>query len=245
MYDPMGEFFPRYGTTSYGTLEDPPATAPYEESGRYGEDTGRSGPWLAFPTTEGLGTWGHEEVLLPRPRAPLDDAALHSTGLDVPLAARHRRRAQPSAASWSLALGELFGVLTAVTVTAVWVLGWMISYDPLQDLAQSRVPYGLSHLWPVIVYGPWLVGCLSVLRAALEGRRPLHSWVVVVIFSGVATGLCILDACRTVLEPLDIIIAGLPPITAAISLHQLVRQFTAAQNARRPATRRTARRASR
>ncbi|MFF7633812.1 DUF2637 domain-containing protein [Kitasatospora sp. NPDC008050] len=230
MYDPAGDFSLRYGGAPYGILDDLVGTA-----------------------------WGTEEIPLPRPRSPLDDAALHSaglhstglhsadpdsTGLGAPITSHRRRRSQPAVVSWPLAIGEAFGVLTAVMVTAVCVLGGMLSYDPLRDLAQSRVPHGLSHLWPVIVYGPWLVGCLSVLRAALEGRRPTHSWAVVVISSSLATGLCISDACQTYFGVLDIVVAGLPPITAAVSLHQLVRQLTTAHTARR-APRHTARPTSR
>ncbi|MDH6117762.1 DUF2637 domain-containing protein [Kitasatospora sp. GAS204B] len=148
-----------------------------------------------------------------------------------PSVSRHRRRTRPPAPSWPDVVGSVFGALTAVTVTAVCVLGWALSYDPLRELALSRVPRGLSQLWPVIVYGPWLVGCLSVLRAALHGRQPVHSWVVVVLFSGLATGLCIADVSRTV--P-DLVVAGLPPLTAVISLHQLVRQLITTRGARRP-----------
>ncbi|MFB7665012.1 DUF2637 domain-containing protein [Kitasatospora sp. NPDC056138] len=122
------------------------------------------------------------------------------------------------------------------------LLGWTLSYHPLQDLAFSRVPHGLSRLWPLIVYGPWIVGCLSVLRAALDGRRLLHSWVVVVLFSSVATGLCIADVSWTV--P-DVIVAGLPPVTAVVSLHQLVRQLTSGKGAHRPAYRQAAHKSSR
>jgi hypothetical protein len=128
-------------------------------------------------------------------------------------------------------ISSLFGVLTAVTVIAVCVLGWTLSYDPLQDLAFTRVPRGLSQLWPVIIYGPWLVGCLSVLRAALHGRQPIHSWAVVILFSALATGLCVADVSRTAS---NLIVAGLPPLTAVISLHQLVRQLFTAPGARRP-----------
>lgn len=254
MYDPAGEFSLRYGPASYGILDDLAGTALYEPGGRYDGDAAHRGPRLGYPTAEEQGAWYPEGIPLPRPRSPLDDTTLHgadldptgmdSAGLGAPLRPRRRRRAQPSAVSWTLVIGETFGVLTAVTVAAVCVLGGMLSYDPLRDLAQSRVPHGLSHLWPVIVYGPWLVGCLSVLRGALEGRRPVHSWAVVVISSSVATGLCISDACQTFLSALDIVVAGLPPITAAVSLHQLVRQLTAAHTARR-IPRHTARRASR
>ncbi|MFD0528136.1 DUF2637 domain-containing protein [Kitasatospora arboriphila] len=87
-----------------------------------------------------------------------------------PRTPRKRRRVRAAEARREEALGELFRTLLAVAVTVVCVLGWVLSYPPLQDLALARVPGGLSALWPVVVYGPWLAGCLSVLRAALDGR---------------------------------------------------------------------------
>ncbi|MFF1871655.1 DUF2637 domain-containing protein [Streptomyces sp. CB03911] len=129
-----------------------------------------------------------------------------------------------------------------MAVTAVCLVGWTLSYEPLRDLAFARGPRGLAQLWPVIVYGPWLVGCLSVLRAALDGRRVAHSWAVVVMFSIVATALCVADVSRAL--P-DMVVAGLPPITGAISLHQLVRQLGCVRGARRPASRSTSHKATR
>ncbi|MFE0462616.1 DUF2637 domain-containing protein [Kitasatospora sp. NPDC058965] len=165
------------------------------------------------------------------PRAPLDrpDPARDAPARPAPAASRHRRRSRFTAPPWPALVSSMFGALTAVTVTAVCALGWALSYDPLRDLALSRVPRGLSQLWPVVVYGPWLAGCLSVLRAALHGRPPVHSWVVVVVFSSLATGLCVADVSWTVAS---VVVAGLPPLTAVVSLHQLVRQLTAARSAR-------------
>ncbi|MFI9271097.1 DUF2637 domain-containing protein [Kitasatospora sp. NPDC052896] len=216
MYDPRGEFLPPHG----GTVQfDPEDLYPY-------------------PTIEALGAWDPDGLgFVPRPRTPVDDPGPSAAGPAVPSVPRHRRRARLFTATWSQVLGSLFGVLTAVTVIAVCVLGWLLSYDPLRDLAFTRVPRGLSQLWPLIVYGPWLVGCLSVLRAALDGRRPMHSWVVVVVFSTVATGLCVADVSHT--AP-DVIVAGLPPITAVVSLHQLVRQLLAGKGTHRHASHKAA-----
>ncbi|MFI9271278.1 hypothetical protein ACIGXM_11275 [Kitasatospora sp. NPDC052896] len=156
---------------------------------------------------------------------------------------RHRQPAWFSGVSWTRVIGSLFGLLTALTVTVVCLLDWLFTYHPLQDVASARTPRGLSQLWPLIVYGPWLTGCLSVLRTALDRRRAAHSWAVVVVFSGVATGLCIFDVHRTAA---DVIVAGLPPITGVISLHQLVRQLSGNQPpAKRPIGRRRSHRARR
>ncbi|MDH6123811.1 DUF2637 domain-containing protein [Kitasatospora sp. GP82] len=234
MYDPIGEFFPPYGATVYCPPEDHPRAAPYEQNGWYDGSATPGSAWPSFPTVEALGTWDPEGVFIPHPRVPADEFAPLTANSTVPQVPRHRRRAHPPVVTWSQVISSLFGVLTAVTVTAMCLLGWTLSYDPLQDLALSRAPHGLSQLWPLIVYGPWIVGCLSVLRAALDGRRPLHSWVVVVLFSSVATGLCIADVSQTV--P-NVIVAGLPPITAVVSLHQLVRQLTAGKDTHRHAYR--------
>ncbi|MDH6113864.1 hypothetical protein P3T36_002685 [Kitasatospora sp. MAP12-15] len=190
------------------------------------------------PVADSAVGWEAEAAFVPHPRMPTDRAVPVMTGPPMagsPMAgpaAPGRRRRQPARPAWPEVIGSLFGALTAVTVAAVCVLGWAFSYDPLRALAYSRVPRGLSQLWPVIVYGPWLAGCLSVLRAALHGRQPVHSWVVVVLFSGLATGLCVADVSRTL--P-DLVVTGLPPLTAVISLHQLVRQLTTARGmGRRP-----------
>ncbi|GAA2228821.1 MULTISPECIES: DUF2637 domain-containing protein [Kitasatospora] len=234
MYDPMGEFFPSYGATVYCGPEDHPVADAYEQGGWYG-GVAAGGAGAPYPTVEAMGSWDPEGLFVPHPRVPADEFGTVVAESAVAPVPRHRRRDHPPAATWSQILSSLFGVLTAVTVTAMCLLGWALSYHPLQDLAESRVPHGLSQLWPLIVYGPWIVGCLSVLRAALDGRRPVHSWVVVVVFSSVATGLCVADVAPTL--P-DVIVAGLPPITALVSLHQLVRQLTSGKGAHRPTYRR-------
>lgn len=223
---------------------------PYADSGHggwYGEGladeidlaAGDAHPY--GPAAESARGWEAEGVFIPQPRASVDQPTLVGSGPAGPPTSRHRRRPRNAAPAWPRVISSLFGALTAVTVIAVCVLGWMLSYDPLQDLAFTRVPRGLSQLWPVIIYGPWLVGCLSVLRAALHGRQPIHSWVVVILFSTLATGLCVADVSRT--AP-NLIVAGLPPLTAVISLHQLVRQLAAAPGAPRPPGRGAAHRLS-
>jgi hypothetical protein len=171
------------------------------------------------PEGEAAEAWDSDEVFVPRPRAPVDGPAPVTAHLRP---SGHRRARRPLTA-WPHVLGSLFGVLMALTATAVCLLGWTFSYGPLRDIALTRAPHELSPLWPVIVDGPWLAGCLSVLRAALQGRRPVHSWIVVVVFTGLSAGLCVADVPRTVC---DIIVAGLPPVTAGVCVHQLTRQLT-------------------
>ncbi|MFD9127716.1 DUF2637 domain-containing protein, partial [Kitasatospora sp. NPDC059571] len=159
--------------------------------------------------------------------------------------AHGRRRSGPSApVQWPQALSALFVALTAATFVVVCVVGWMVSYHPLQGVASLQLPHGLSQLWPIIVNGPWLACCLSVLRAALEGRRVVYPWAVLVLFSGFSTALCIADEPH--MMPY-IAVAGLPPLTAVASLHQLVRQLTlnGADRSRPSAARRASHRMSR
>jgi hypothetical protein len=87
----------------------------------------------------------------------------------------------------------------------------------------------------LLLFGPWLVASLSVLRAALHRRRAAHSWFVVVLFSALAVTLCINQADKTL--P-GVAVAGLPSITALTCFHQLVRQITLTRPHRRPPRRR-------
>ncbi|MEE1785759.1 DUF2637 domain-containing protein [Streptomyces sp. SP17BM10] len=195
------------------------------------------------PVGAAAGAWEDKTAFVPPPRAPVDAASPVRSGHPVgPPVSRHRRRSAFPRPAWPQLISSVFGVLTAVTVIAACVLGWVFSYGPLQELAFSRVPRGLSQLWPVVVYGPWLAGCLSVLRAVQHGRQPFHSWAVVVLFSSLAAGLCVADVSWTLSA---VVVAGLPPLTGVISLHQLVRQLNAARGAREPLDRQAGRRARR
>ncbi|MEV0532359.1 DUF2637 domain-containing protein [Kitasatospora sp. NPDC050463] len=144
-------------------------------------------------------------------------------------AIRRRRPRVSRMRQWPQALSTVFAALAALTVATVSVLGWVLSYNPLQDLASLRVSRNLAELWPLVVYGPWLVASLSILRATLTRHRATYSWVVVVLFSAVATGLCVIHASRTF--P-GVVVAALPPLTAVVSFHQLVRQIILPPRAR-------------
>ncbi|KOT35897.1 membrane protein [Streptomyces caelestis] len=124
--------------------------------------------------------------------------------------------------------------LTAVTVSMVSVLSGVVTYDPLLLVTTAHSSGSSSAWWPVLVYGPWLAGSLSVLRAALHQRRALHSWFVVLLFSSVAVALCVAQAPRTVT---DTAAAALPGAAALACFQQLVRQITLTRPPRRAAPR--------
>ncbi|MER5431028.1 DUF2637 domain-containing protein [Streptomyces sp. NPDC002588] len=110
----------------------------------------------------------------------------------------------------------------AVIVAMVSVFGAMAAYAPLQHIT-AGAKGGKNSWWPVLVYGPWIVASLSILRTALHQRRALHSWFVVLIFSSVAMMLCVAQAERTFA---GIAGAALPAIASLACFQQLVRQIT-------------------
>jgi Protein of unknown function (DUF2637) len=142
--------------------------------------------------------------------------------------ARHRRRRihWPAVPAWPELVSLALAALTVVVVTAASVLSAMVSYDPLRHLASLVSPTTSDHLaraWPLLVFGPWVAGSLSILRSAMHRRDALHSWATVLFFSVIAVLLCITDAPRTL--P-GMAVDGLPPVTALACFHQLVRQIT-------------------
>ncbi|MGW2370921.1 MULTISPECIES: hypothetical protein [Kitasatospora] len=256
MYDRMTELLGAYGGRDY---EEPdleawaapgdrareaarPAADWYDDGFGYGLGTA-PGDAQAFSPVVASAGWENGTAFVPPPRAPVEPSRARGTGgPGGPSASRHRRRPPFPRPAWPHLVSSAFGALTALTVTAACALSWVFSYGPLQDLAFSCVPSGLSRVWPVVVYGPWLAGCLSVLRAVQHGRQPFHSWVVVVLFSGLAAGLCVADVPWTLPA---VVVSGLPPLTGVISLHQLVRQLTAARGARQRLDRQAGHRARR
>ncbi|WP_411148478.1 DUF2637 domain-containing protein [Streptomyces sp. A30] len=129
----------------------------------------------------------------------------------------------------------LVASLASVVVAMVSVFSGIVAYDPLREVATEVPAHSVAdRWWPLLVYGPWMVSSLSVLRAALHRRRAAHSWCVVMFFSAVAMALCVIQAPRTL--P-DIAAAALPAIAALTCFHQLVRQITLTRPPRK-ATRR-------
>jgi Protein of unknown function (DUF2637) len=143
---------------------------------------------------------------------------------------RHRRRLlPPPGVTWLKAVSLSAVAFTAVVVALISTLGGMVSYDPLRGLAAAGTPHGLAALWPLLVYGPWVVASVSILRAALYRRRCVHSWAVVVLFSAIAGMLCVVQAPKTL--P-GIAVTVLPALTVLVSFHQFVRQITLTAPAR-------------
>ncbi len=140
---------------------------------------------------------------------------------DVPR--RHRKVRTRTAPRLLRTTSFLVAALAAVIATAVSLLSGMVAYDPLRLVGASPAGRGLRTWWPLLVYGPWLVASLSVLRAALHQRRAAHSWCVVLVFSCVAVLLCVAQAPRTVLGTAA---AALPGIAALACFQQVVRQIT-------------------
>ncbi|WP_436846175.1 hypothetical protein [Streptomyces chartreusis] len=190
---------------------------------------------LAFILEEALGEQG-PRIPAPRdvaPAAPADPAPaermqrLQDITEELPpvreVPRRHRKvraRRAPGVLRWT---SFLIAVLTAVIASAVGLLSGMVAYDPLRLVAASPAERGLRTWWPLLVYGPWLVASLSVLRAALHQRRAVHSWCVVLVFSCVAVLLCVAQAPRTVLGTAA---AALPGLAALACFQQVVRQIT-------------------
>ncbi|MEU1789691.1 DUF2637 domain-containing protein [Streptomyces sparsogenes] len=136
---------------------------------------------------------------------------------------RRRVRFRLPTMPWLQLISLLFAAVTTVIVAMLSVLGGMVSYGPLRYLASPSTSESMAAWWPLLVYGPWLVASLSVLRAAIHRRGAAHSWAVVVLFSTIAVFLCVAHAPK---DPPSMAVAGLPPIAALVSFHQLVRQIT-------------------
>ncbi|MER5582789.1 DUF2637 domain-containing protein [Streptomyces asoensis] len=112
--------------------------------------------------------------------------------------------------------------LVAVIVAMVSVFGGMVAYRPLQNIT-SGTGGGMFTSWPLLVYGPWMVASLSILRTALHQRRAVHSWFIVLLFSSVAMMLCVAQADKSFT---GIAGASLPALASLACFQQLVRQIT-------------------
>ncbi|MFE5400925.1 DUF2637 domain-containing protein [Streptomyces sp. NPDC056580] len=124
--------------------------------------------------------------------------------------------------TWLETVSCLIAALAAVIVAMVSVFGGLAAYAPLQHIA-ARTQSGPLHWWPLLVYGPWTVASLSILRTALHRRRALHSWCVVLLFSSVAMVLCVAESERSFI---GVAAAVLPALAALTCFQQLVRQVT-------------------
>ncbi|MEU9284146.1 DUF2637 domain-containing protein [Streptomyces sp. NPDC048275] len=137
--------------------------------------------------------------------------------------AGHRKvRVRKLRFTWLQTVSFVIAALSAVIVSIVSVFGGMVAYAPLQRIA-SGTQSGTLPWWPLLVYGPWMVASLSILRTALHQRRALHSWFVVLLFSSMAMMLCVAEADRTFT---GIAAAALPALASLACFQQLVRQIT-------------------
>ncbi|MBN0049172.1 DUF2637 domain-containing protein [Streptomyces actuosus] len=167
------------------------------------------------------------------------------TGELPPLRTRsvgHRKvRVRKRRFSWLQTVSFMIAAFTAAIVAMVSVFGGMIAYAPLQRIA-SGTQAGMLPWWPLLVYGPWTVASLSILRTALHRRRAVHSWFVVLLFSSLAVTLCVVDAERTFT---GVAAAALPALACLACFQQLVRQITLTRPPRQGISRHRQRTASR
>jgi hypothetical protein len=126
---------------------------------------------------------------------------------------------------WPSVLGHGIAGVTAGVTGTIGVLSAMISYGPLRLLA-SPTADSLAGAWPLLVYGPWLAACLSILHAARHRRHVRAAWFAMIAFTAIAMALCIAHAAKTLT---DIATAGLPPLSALACFHLLYRQLTLLQ----------------
>lgn len=157
----------------------------------------------------------------------------------------HRRNRSKSPVGTLLHTGSLFtAVLVAAIAAVVSILSGLAICDALRHSAAPHTAREVVIWWPLLIYGPWMVASLSILRSALHQRRALHSWSIVLLFSTMATLLCVAQAPRTITAGAA---SALPAIAALACFQQLVRQITltrpprqAAPRHRNPAFRQTA-----
>ncbi|MET8562520.1 DUF2637 domain-containing protein [Streptomyces flaveolus] len=137
--------------------------------------------------------------------------------------AGHRKsRVRKIRVKWLQTGSFLIAAFVSVIVAMVSVFGGMAAYEPLRNITAGANGEMISW-WPILVYGPWMVASLSILRSALHQRRALHSWFIVLLFSSVAMMLCVAQAHRTVT---GIAGAALPACASLACFQQLVRQIT-------------------
>ncbi|MCZ4125719.1 hypothetical protein [Streptomyces sp. H39-S7] len=123
-----------------------------------------------------------------------------------------------------LRTGSLFtAVLVAAIAAVVSILSGLAICGALRHSAAPHTARQVVIWWPLLVYGPWTVASLSILRSALHQRRALHSWSIVLLFSTLATLLCVAQAPRTIAAGAA---SALPAIAALACFQQLVRQIT-------------------
>ncbi|MFD9404719.1 DUF2637 domain-containing protein [Streptomyces sp. NPDC060011] len=123
-----------------------------------------------------------------------------------------------------------FAAAASAVASTISVFGGVVAYDPLRFIASGHTEHSAVPLWPMLIFGPSLVGSLAILRAALHQRRALHSWCVVLLFSSIAMALCVAQAPNGFLDRAT---AALPSFASLTCFQQLVRQITLTRPPRR------------
>ncbi len=236
--------FPQVGTGRHRAAADPfldapmstdPTWDPTEELAFILQDAmeERREPRLKFPA-------GRDDPD-PLPDSPLSN--LQAITEELPPVRRvhrgHRRVRERRNYSRLRVLSLIVAGLAAAIASAVSFFGGMVAYGPLHLVAESRTSDGMVAWWPLLVYGPWVVAALSVLRAALHQRRAVHSWCVVLFFSATAVVMCVLQSPRSVTGHM---VAALPCIASLACFQQLIRQITLTRPPRRAVPRHRVRR---
>ncbi|WP_251049487.1 MULTISPECIES: hypothetical protein [unclassified Streptomyces] len=201
---------------------------------------------LAFLLQESMATAGQAE---PFDRVVFDEAndTMSTAGLvagppgiigppEAQAPGGHRRTVTAKAPAVALMrTGSLCtAVLVALLAGAVSILSGLAVCDALRHSAVPHTAHDVVSWWPLLIYGPWMVASLSILRAALHQRRAAHSWSIVLLFSTLATLLCVSQAPRTLAAQAA---ATLPAIAALACFQQLVRQITLTRPPRQPTPR--------
>ncbi|MFD5820026.1 DUF2637 domain-containing protein [Streptomyces sp. NPDC127038] len=154
--------------------------------------------------------------------------------------AGHRKVRVRNPRNWIQTVSFVIAAVAAATVSMVSVFSGMVAYSPLQRIA-SNAQSGTGPWWPLLVYGPWMVASLSILRAALHQRRAVHSWYVVLLFSSVAMMFCVADAHQTIT---GVATAVVPALASLTCFQQLIRQITLTRPPRQTVSRHRQRRPS-
>ncbi|WP_329402961.1 hypothetical protein OG523_01640 [Streptomyces virginiae] len=153
----------------------------------------------------------------------------------TPPSGGHRRSQSKPPVATLLQTGSLFtAALVAAIATVVSILSGLAICDALRHSAAAHADREVASWWPLLIYGPWMVASLSILRSALHQRRALHSWSIVLLFSTLATLLCVAQAPRTIAAGAA---SALPAVAALACFQQLVRQITLTRPPRQAAPR--------
>ncbi|MFD9484951.1 hypothetical protein ACFWBX_13270 [Streptomyces sp. NPDC059991] len=222
---------PSTGQPRGGPGEEHPAWDPVEELAILLQESAPPGQPEPFTRVgfDGLGDTASTSGWV----AGLDHAAAERP--PAPPSGGHRRSKSKSQVATLLQTSSVFtAVLVGAIAALVSILSGLAICDALRHSAAPHTAPAVVSWWPMLIYGPWMVGSLSILRSALHQRRALHSWCVVLLFSSLATLLCVAQAPRTIAAGAA---SALPAVAALACFQQLVRQITLTRPPRQAAPR--------